>query len=91
MFGTVCTRACKFLQICPSWIKLHDELLFVKQIFSENGYSENFINKCLKRFMDNTCTVTKATVAVEKKPIVLALLNHRPISLKPSTKLKKFQ
>ena len=91
MLGTACTLACKFFQICSNWTKLHTELLFLKQIFSKNGYSENFINKCFKRFVDNTRNVPKTTLTVEKKPLFLVLLNLRSISLKPGTKLKKFQ
>ena len=89
MSGTVCTLACKCFQTCLGWTKLHTELLFLKQIFLENGFPENLMNKCFKGFMDNTHNITKATLTVEKKSLVLVLLSLSSISLKSRTKLKK--
>ena len=89
MFGTVCALACKCFQTCLGWINLHTELLFLKQIFLENGFPENHMNKCFKRFMDKTHNITKATLTVEKKYLVLVLLSLSSISLKSRTKLKK--
>ena len=68
MFGTVCALACKCFQTCLGWINLHTELLFLKQIFLENGFPENHMNKCFKRFMDNSLVVKETTVAVGKNP-----------------------
>ena len=45
-FGTVYTFAYRCLRICSSWTKLHNELVFLKEIFLKNSYSEDFINKC---------------------------------------------
>ena len=47
-FGTVYTLTNKFLQICSSWTKSSNELVCLKEIFFENGYPEDFINKCFK-------------------------------------------
>ena len=75
MFGTAYALACKCFRICSSWTKLHTKLLFVKQIFLENGYPENFIKKCFKKFIDNTRVVTKTTLTAENKPLFLVLLD----------------
>ena len=47
-FGTVYTLTYKCFQICLSWTKLHNELLFSKTNFLKNGYPENFTNNILK-------------------------------------------
>ena len=72
-FGTVCTLAYRCLQICSSWTKLHNELVCLKEIFFKNGYSEDFINKCFKKFMDDVHVVKETTLTVEKTPLVLVL------------------
>ena len=45
-FGTVYTLAYRFLRICSSWTKLHNELVFPKEMFLKNGNPEDVIHKC---------------------------------------------
>ena len=72
-FGTVYILAYRFYQICSNCTKLHTEFVCLKEFFLKTGYPENFINKCLKRFMDNMHIVKETTLKVEKKSLVLAL------------------
>ena len=51
-------------RVCSSCTKLHTELVCLKRVFLENGYPENFINKCFKRFMDNLHVVEETTLTV---------------------------
>ena len=88
-FGTVYTLAYRCFQICSSWTKLHNELVCLKETFLKNGYPEDFINKCFKKFMDNIHVVKETTLTVEKKPLVLVLPYLGSISLQTRTKLKK--
>ena len=41
--------------------KLNTQLVGLKQILLKNGYTENFANKCFKRFMDNIHVVKGTT------------------------------
>ena len=52
-FGTVYTLAYRFCRICSNCTKLNADLVCLTNLFLKNGHPENFINKCLKRFMDN--------------------------------------
>ena len=88
-FGTVYTLAYRCFRICSSWTKLHNELVCLKEIFLKNGYPEDFINKCFKKFMDNIHVVKEFTLTVEKKPLVLVLPYLSSISLQTRTKWKK--
>ena len=72
-FCTVFALAHRYFRICINWAKLHTELVCLKYIFLKNGYPENFINKCFKRFMDNIHVVKETTVTVEKNSSVLVL------------------
>ena len=81
---TFCSHA-----FCSSWTKLLNELVCLKETFLKNGYPEDFINKCFKKFMDNINAVEKTTLTVEKKLLVLVLPYLSSISLQTKTKLKK--
>ena len=72
-FGTVYALTYRGFKICSSWIKLHTELVCIKEIFFKNGYPENFIKDCFKRFMDNIHVAKETTLTFEKKPLVLYL------------------
>ena len=88
-FGTVYTIPYRCLRICSSWTKLHNELVCLKEMFLKNGYPEDFINKCFKKFMDNIYAIKETILTVEKKPLFLVLLYLSSISLQARTKLKK--
>ena len=53
-FGTVCTLTYRCLRICSSWTKLRNELVSIKKIFLKNGYPEDYMNKCFKKFLTYT-------------------------------------
>ena len=57
--------------------------------FLNNGYPDNFINKCFKRFMDNIRAVKETTLTLEKNPLVLLVPCSGSISLRTKTNLKK--
>ena len=88
-FGTVYTLAYRCFRICSSWTKLDNELVCLNETFLKNGYPEDFINKCFKKFMDNIHVVKETTLTVEKKPLVLFLPYLGSIFLQTRTKLKK--
>ena len=69
-FGTLFTLAYRCFQVCSSWTRLNSDLLFLKQIFLENGCHEHLMNTCFERFMDNLHLVKETTLTVEKKPLV---------------------
>ena len=50
-FGMVFTLAYRCFCICSNWTQLHTELTFLKGLFPKNGYPENFIDKCFKKFL----------------------------------------
>ena len=88
-FGNVYTLAYRCFRICSSRTKLHNELVCLKETFLKNGYSEDFINKCFKKFLDNIHIVKETTLTVERKSLVLVLPYFGSISLQTRTKLKK--
>ena len=49
-FGMVYTLVYRSFRIFSNWTQFHTELIFLKPIFEKNGYPENFIDKCFKKF-----------------------------------------
>ena len=71
--GMVYTMVYRCFCICSDWIKFHAEFTFLKKIFRKNGYLENFIGKCFKKFLDNIHLVKEKVPTVERKHLLLVL------------------
>ena len=88
-FGIVYTLVYRCFHICSNWKKFHAELTFLKKILRKNGYPENFINKCFKKFLDNIHLVKEKVPTVERKRLLLVLPYLGVISLQTRTKLQQ--
>ena len=72
-FGMVYNLVFRCFHICSNWTQFHTELTFLKGIFQKNGYPENFIDKCFKKFLNNIHLVKENVTTVKKKHLVLVL------------------
>ena len=88
-FGMVYTLVYRFFRICENWKKLHSELTFLKNISRKNGYTENFIDQCFKKFLDNIHLVKEKVPRVERKRLLLVLPYLGAISLQTRNKLQQ--
>ena len=86
-FGMVYTLVYRCFRICSNWTQFHTELTFRKGIFQKNGYPDNFIDKCFKKFLNNIHLVKENVTTVEKKRFLLVLPYLGTISLQTRTKL----
>ena len=50
--GIVNTLIFRCFKICPSYEKLHYEIVYLKGIFKRNIYPHDFVDPCIKRFFD---------------------------------------
>ena len=75
--------------ICSDWTKFHLEIVELLDVLRNKGYLENFINKCLKHFLVRNTEFKKKMITVPKKPLILVLSCHGPLSLPTRTKLRK--
>ena len=69
----VYTLVYRCFRIFPNWIQFHTELTFLKEIFQINGYPENFIDKCFKKFLNNIHLIKENVPTVKKNRLLLAL------------------
>ena len=88
-FGMVYTLVYRCFHICSDWKKFHAELTFLKTIFRKNGYPENFIDKCFKKFLDNIHHVKEKVPTVERKCLLLVLPYLGVISLQTGLNYNK--
>ena len=86
-FGIVNTLVYRCFLICSNWTQFHTELIFLKGIFQKNGYPENFIDKFVKKFLNNIHLIKENIPTVEKKRLLLVLPGI--ISLQTWTKLQQ--
>ena len=86
-FGIVNTLVYICFLICSNWTQFHTKFSFLKGIFQKNGYPENFIDKCFKKFLNNIHLIKENIPTVEKKRLLLVLPGI--ISLQTWTKLQQ--
>ena len=68
-YNLVSTLFHRGFMICSSYRTLHFEILKLKQIFRSNGYLKNFIDRCIKMYLDkvfikrlNICVVPRISL-----------------------------
>ena len=76
--GLVNTLIFRCFKICSSYEKLHNEIVYLKEIFKCNKYPNGFIDLCIKKFFDKLYITKKIYQTVEKKQllIILPFLGH---------------
>ena len=65
-FGMVYTLVYRCFCICSNSTQFHTELTFLKGVFCMNGYPENFIDTCFKKFLNNIHLIKENLPTVEK-------------------------
>ena len=59
--------------MCSNFEIFHQEIIFLKDIFKRNGYPSNFIDKCVKTFLDKIFIEKKVFSVAQKKELVCVL------------------
>ena len=79
---------CSFT-ICSDMPKFHQEICKIKDIFIKNGYSERFLDKCVKTFLNNVFIPKRILQTAEKKQVTIVLPYVGMILTEPKVKLHK--
>ena len=76
--GLVNTLIFRCFKICSSYEKLHNQIVYLKQIFKRNRYSNDFADLCIKKFFDKLYITKNNYQTVEKKQLLITLpfLSH---------------
>ena len=76
-------------KLCSNFELFHQEILNLKDIFKRNGYPCNFIDICIKRFLNNIFIDKKVYAHAPKKELVCVLPFIGKQSLQLRSKLVK--
>ena len=87
--GLLHTLLYRCFRICSDWTKFHLELVKLIDDFNNNGYPENFIDKCFKVFLDNKYRIQEKVITMPRKTLFLVLPYLGRLSLQTRTKLRK--
>ena len=74
--------------ICSSWSLFHRQLTLLREIFQKNGFLEQFIDRCVKLFLNRIHILKEKAHTVEKKPLQLVFPYLGTISSQTKTKLQ---
>ena len=73
-FSLVSTINFRSFTICSDMSKFHQEICEIKDIFIKNGYSERFLNKCVKTYLNKVFVPKRIIQTTEKKQVTIVLL-----------------
>ena len=71
--GLISSLSYRAFRLCSNFEISHQEIIFLKDIFKRNGYPYNFIDKCVKRFLDKIFIEKKVFSVAQKKELVFVL------------------
>ena len=86
MIFTLLFRAFK---LCSNFELFHQEILNLKDIFKRNGYPGNFIDACIKRYLNQVFIDKKIYALAPKKELICVLPFIGKKSLQLRSKLVK--
>ena len=83
-YNLVSTLLRRGFMICSSYRTLHFEILKLKQIFRSSGYPKNFIDRCIKMYLDKVFIKHPNICVVPKKELVCVFpfLGRKPLENK---------
>ena len=78
-------------RICSSYMNFHQEMEFLRGVLAANGYPLNFVESCIKRFLDKQYNNkdSEPVYGPEKKLVVLSLPYIGLNSFKVNRQLKR--
>ena len=86
-YNLVSTLLHRGFMICPSYRTLHFEILKLKQIFRSNRSPQNFVDHCIKMYLDIVFNKHPNVCVVPKKELVCFFLFLGKKSLEIKTRL----
>ena len=71
--GLVYTLIFRCFNLCSSYENFHKEISELKEIFKKNGYPSDFIDFCIKKFLNKLYTKKQVYLTAEKKKLLIVL------------------
>ena len=85
------TRLIEFrcLYLCSDFLKFHHEINILKSILYKNSYPRDFVDKCVKKFLERVLTQKVVVSTVPKKDLMVVLPNLGKLSLQIRTRINR--
>ena len=75
--------------LCSDFVKFHREINTLKSILYKNSYPRDFVDKCIKEFLDRVLTPKTVVDTVPKKDLMIGLPYLGKLSLPVHTKINR--
>ncbi len=79
-FGLVSTLLFRAHSLCSSYVKFHEEIVFLKSVLSKNGYPTAFLDCVVKKFLDKLFASKKLVVDFVENKSVCVILPYMGLS-----------
>ena len=77
------------LNLCSAFGKLHHEINILKSILYKNSYPRDFVDKCIKEFLNRVLTRKVVVSTVPKKDLMIVLPYLGKLSLQIRTRINR--
>ena len=71
--GLIKSLLFRCFNLCWDFVKLHHEINILKGILYKNSYPRDFVDKCIKQFLDRVLTWKVVVSTVPKKDLIIVL------------------
>ena len=75
--------------LCSDFVKFHHEINILKGILYKNSYPRDFVDKCIKEFLDRVLTRKIVVSTVPKKDLMIVLPYLGKLSLQIRTRINR--
>ena len=85
------TRLTEFrcLYLCSDFLKFHHEINIFKNILYKHSYPRDFVDKCVKKFLERVLTQKVVVSTVPKKDLMVVLPHLGKLSLQIRTRINR--
>ena len=87
--GLIKSLLFRCFNLCSDFVKFHHEIDILKGILYKNSYPRDFVDKCIKEFLDRVLTRKVAVSKVPKKDLMIVLPYLGKLSLQIRTRINR--
>ena len=79
--GLMASLLFRCFNLCSEFVKFHHNINILKGVLHKNSYQRDFVDKCIKNFLDKVLTQNVAVSTVPKKEVLKNLSRWGKLSL----------
>ena len=87
--GLIKSLLFRCFNLCSDFVKFHHEIDMLKGILHKNSYPRDFVDKCIKEFLDRVLTRKVVVSTVPKKDLMIVLPYLGKLSLQIRTRINR--